>query len=175
MVRRQSATTGHHARPDATQTVAQAIGHPGRMGPDQRSLPRIPQQGALPLQRRGHSRIRARGVGNRTGVSRDLRPSPRWVRTASKPLVLTRHQRSRPAHKNRRSHGLHRSGLGLPSSMGAGLELLTPLRLLFPRDISDFTRPTSGLPKIAVGALVPEGVKDQKHQIVPGQEPHLRH
>jgi hypothetical protein len=45
--------------PYAAQTVGQAIGHRGRMRPDQRTLPGIPQQGALPLQRRGHSRIRA--------------------------------------------------------------------------------------------------------------------
>jgi hypothetical protein len=37
-----------------------------------------------------------------------------------KPLVHAGHQRSRPAYKNRRSHGLHRSGLGLPSSRGPG-------------------------------------------------------
>jgi hypothetical protein len=37
-----------------------------------------------------------------------------------KPLVLAGRQRSRPAHNNRRSHGLHRSRLGLPSSTGPG-------------------------------------------------------
>jgi hypothetical protein len=44
-----------------------------------------------------------------------------------KPLVYAGRQRSRPAYKNRRSHGLHRSGLGLPSSMGPGSNPARPL------------------------------------------------
>jgi hypothetical protein len=36
------------------------------------------------------------------------------------PLVLAGHQWARPAHKNRRSHGLRRSRLGRPSSSGPG-------------------------------------------------------
>jgi hypothetical protein len=38
------------------------------------------------------------------------------------PLVLAGRQRSRPAYKNRRSHGMHRSGLGRPSTHEAGFE-----------------------------------------------------
>jgi hypothetical protein len=38
------------------------------------------------------------------------------------PLVLAGRQRSRPAYKNRRLHGMHRSGLGRPSTHEAGFE-----------------------------------------------------
>jgi len=41
-----------------------------------------------------------------------------------------------------------------------GFEPLTRAGLLLPRDVSDFTCPALGLPEIAVGALVPERVKD---------------
>jgi hypothetical protein len=37
-----------------------------------------------------------------------------------KPQVRAGHQRSPPAHKNRRSHRMHRSGLGRPTSMRPG-------------------------------------------------------
>jgi hypothetical protein len=48
----------------------------------------------------------------------------RLVRAGSarqrEPLVLAGRQRSRPADKNRSSHGLHRCGLGRPSRSGPG-------------------------------------------------------
>jgi len=73
-----------------------------------------------------------RGAPSAAGVRAPEGPEPAeivvaLVRAGSarhrKPLVLAGHQRSRPAHNNRRSHGLHRSRLGLPTSTGPGSSL----------------------------------------------------
>jgi hypothetical protein len=83
--------------------------------------PSDPQQDALPLQRRGHSRIRAPEASATGRVSAGICG---LVRAGSaqhrKPLILAGRQRSRPAYKNRMSHGLHRSGLGSSNKMGPG-------------------------------------------------------
>jgi hypothetical protein len=83
--------------------------------------PSDPQQDALPLQRRGHSRIRAPEA---SATGRESAGICGLVRAGSarhrKPLILAGRQRSRPAYKNRRSHGLHRCGLGSSNRMGPG-------------------------------------------------------
>jgi hypothetical protein len=50
--------------------------------------------------------------------SRD--PGPCWVRTASRPLVLGGHERSRPVCENHRPHGIHASDLGQRNKAGPG-------------------------------------------------------
>jgi hypothetical protein len=114
--------------PPSTQPDLPQPGPRGRQGRPAARLSK-PSQGRN--QRTGHgSRSRPRSWSTErrrrprpkgTGAGRDCgRPGPRRVRTPSKTPGPRRPAAVTTGVQNHRSHGLHRSGLGLPSSRGPG-------------------------------------------------------
>src|SRR5215216_8136950 len=88
--------------------------------------------------------------------------------------VLGGHERSRGAGRNRRSPHPHVEDLDRWSTAEEGSNPSARF-CPAPRDVAHIAGPPSGLPEIAVRALVSKRVKDQERQIVPGQAPHLCH
>jgi hypothetical protein len=86
-------------------------------------------------------------------------PGPCWVRTASEPLVLGGHERSTSANQDRRSEADHRLDLGRRSSPALGSNP-SARSSPAPRDVAHIAGPSSGLPEIAVRALVSKRVED---------------